>query len=237
MSPPPSSPPAEQAATPPRIDRSPVPMRSVYAKQARALHPDLTPKDDYEILMLGSDDLKGYTTDAKRAWLSEEWTETVDEYGSEAEARQGIKEYLDAMVEPSGDKPTSDDPDVGYIPIPQTNLTLRFWPGSLAEAEYCMDFVVTATRTPVNVPDDYHVWIVPDPAMPWVQATMTEVLSIEKIHGIHKNDIKEGCEKFILRDGLYCQLAYKDQSIMRFRVPARAQAFVDDDITTYHPQP
>lgn len=255
MSPPPSSPPAEYAPSPPRTDRSPVSMRSVFAKQASALHQDITPKDDFEILMLGGDRLEGYTTADKRAWLAEEWTLTVAEYGSEAETRQSIKESLDAMVELSGvrrlhratvflsltmrlqEKPASDDPDVGYIPIPQTNLSLRFWPGSLADVEYCMDFVVTSTRTPVNVPDNYHVWIVPDPTMPWVQAATTEILSIEKVHGIDKKKIKEGCEKFILRDGLYCELADKEQSIMRFRVPARRQVFVDDHIPVQHPRP
>lgn len=136
------------------------------------------------------------------------------------------------------EKPAPDDPDSRYIPIPRTNLSLRFWPGSLADAEYCMDFVVTATRVPINVPVNYKVWIVPDPAMPWLDPVSTEIMSIEQIHGIDSSAIKEGAEKFILRDGLYCQLVYDKQSIMRFRVPKRPQAMVDidDGIPTFEPR-
>lgn len=137
------------------------------------------------------------------------------------------------------DKPTSDDPDALYIRIPDTNFSLRFWPGSFADSEYCMDFVLTATREPINVPDHYEVRVVPDPAQTWLHPTATKVLPIEQVLGVPKDEIAEGSEKYILRDGIHCHLAYKERPIMHFQVPSRPQAGpdVDDEVPTFVPEP
>lgn len=103
MSPPPSSPPVQHEVFSAPVDRSPVSMRSLYTRQARTLHPDLIPQNDFEILALGSNILKKCkTTEAKRAWLREELASTIAVYGSLEATEHGIKGYLDAMVEPSG---------------------------------------------------------------------------------------------------------------------------------------
>lgn len=103
MSPPPSSPPAQHEAVPAEAQRSPVSLRSVFTKQARKLHPDLIPQNDFEILALGSNVLeKCKTTEAKRDWLRDELPNIVAVYGSMEATELGIKKYLDAMVEPSG---------------------------------------------------------------------------------------------------------------------------------------
>lgn len=102
-SPPPSSPPREPTTPPVQSNRSgPVPARTVYARQANKLHPDLDPQDDFAILALGSNALENQSTAQKLEWLKDTWEDTVATYGSEASARSGIKKFLDGVVELSG---------------------------------------------------------------------------------------------------------------------------------------
>ncbi|KAH9854443.1 hypothetical protein C2E23DRAFT_726651 [Lenzites betulinus] len=230
FTPPPSSPPSEPPDLPPTPrPRGPAPLRLIYAEAARKFHPDINLQNDFQIIALGDSKLLDYSTSAKLAWLDQEWMKTVALYGSSVTAMRCIKEFLDALVEPTGIKPSPDDPDARYLRIPETTWSLRFWPGSLADAEYCIDFVETATKKPLNVPDGYELWVIPDPTAPWLTPVTMQVLSIERIHGIDPEDIQEGEEKFILRDGLYCQLVRDGHRIMRFRIPMRPQAFIAED--------
>ncbi len=72
--------------------------RTVYEKQARLWHPDLTPENDFQILALGSDQLESYTTAEKREWLQHEWASYVHACGSAEQAERDIKEFLDATA-------------------------------------------------------------------------------------------------------------------------------------------
>ncbi|KAI0657790.1 hypothetical protein C8Q70DRAFT_1073607 [Cubamyces menziesii] len=124
-----------------------------------------------------------------------------------------------------------DYADVTFIQIPGSEYSLRFWPGSFHWAEYCVDFVDAITGKPMNVPQKYEIWKIPDPEdKPWLVSVVAKMESIEKLYGI--NDPLPGEEKFILRDGMACQLALrvkkgevdsednvKSVPLFRFRVP------------------
>ncbi|KAI0351343.1 hypothetical protein OH77DRAFT_948101 [Trametes cingulata] len=223
--------------------------REFYVDQARRNHPDVVPRNDFEIFMLGTTKIlvpgqESMSTDEKYAWLQQEWDELVQNTGSVDEANAFVRAFLD-MEAPSGVKPKPGDPDVTYIQIPGAEgkpapgLSLRFWPGSLSAAEYCMDFVESATKKPVNVPAQYSLSVLSDPwAGPWDHPGRT-LVSIERAHRIPPDQILEGEEKYILRDGLFCQLCYEGKAVMRFRVPRRADAgmmgLVGDDTEILSP--
>ncbi len=107
-------------------------------------------------------------------------------------------------------------------PIPDCKYSLRLFPGSLSAAEYCLDFVDSATGEPVNSPFEYELWAVPDPDTPWLSMPITGKLrSIERGHGIKQEDILLGEEKFVLRDGQTCVLMRSGKQPVRFTVPLR----------------
>ncbi len=115
-----------------------------------------------------------------------------------------------------------DEKFVFVRPIPDSEYSFRLFPGSLSAAEYCMDFVDTATGKPINSPFEYELWAVPDPDTPWLSLPMTGKLrSIERGHGIKQKDIKPGAEKFVLRDGQTCVLMRPGKRPLRFTVPVR----------------
>ncbi|KAI9062943.1 hypothetical protein FKP32DRAFT_767844 [Trametes sanguinea] len=233
MTPPPSSPPpiaqSPNLNSPPSSSTPPsnsVLCRQYYTELAREMHPDLPPQSSFDIFMLGSNKLANMTTPAsKRAWLDQQWLELVEICGSEQTARTRIDNLLDAMVEPTGRKPRPGDPDVTFIPIPGSNqLALRLWPGSLSAAEYCVDFFDGHVKTPINVPHEYQLWAIPDPTRPWLQPICMELHSIEKAYGIKSEDILPGEEKYVLRDGMLCQLCRGNEKVLRFYIPMRQQA-------------
>ncbi|KAI0364684.1 hypothetical protein BV20DRAFT_1005385 [Pilatotrama ljubarskyi] len=213
-------------------------MRDFYIDQARKHHPDVEPRNDFEIFTLGSNktlapgqSLSG--TYEKRVWLQQEWDEMVQTCGSAEKYREKANAFVRGFLEleaPSGVKPKPGDPDVTYLAIPSTEgnpspgLSLRFWPGSLSAGEYCMDFVESETKKPVNVPDKYELSVLSDPwAGPWDQPHR-KLKSIERASGIPPDQILDGEEKCILRDGLLCQLWYEAKAVIRFQVPRRATA-------------
>lgn len=101
LTPPASSPPRE----PPSVSQEvgPEVARHVYLKCAQRAHPDITPTDDFEILMLGGSDLKGCTTVAeKRGWLAARRTALSEALGSAEAVLQGAKQMLDRTIETSG---------------------------------------------------------------------------------------------------------------------------------------
>ena len=107
-------------------------------------------------------------------------------------------------------------------PIPDTKYSIRLFPGSISAAEYCMDFVDSASGEPVNSPFEFELWGVPDPDTPWLSMPITmQMRSIENSHGIKQEDILPGHEKFILRDGLTCVLIRPGKPKIQFKVPVR----------------
>ncbi|EIW63137.1 uncharacterized protein TRAVEDRAFT_17592 [Trametes versicolor FP-101664 SS1] len=195
LTPPASSPPRE----PPSVSQEvgPEVARHVYLECAQKAHPDITPMDDFEILMLGGSDLKGCTTVAeKRGWLAARRTALAEALGSAEAVLQGAKQMLDRTIETSGRKPDPGDPNVYMLPIHGSDYTMRMWPGSFARSEHCLDFIETKTGKAINAPDDYSIWFMPDPSAPWLQgAGPVELVSLERSFGMQPADIPEGEEK------------------------------------------
>ena len=106
--------------------------------------------------------------------------------------------------------------------IPDTKYSIRLFPGSISAAEYCLDFVDSATGEPVNSPFEFELWAVENPETPWLSMPVTmQMRSIEYAHGIKQADILPGHEKFILRDGLTCVLIRPGKPKIQFTVPVR----------------
>ncbi|TFY75482.1 hypothetical protein EWM64_g8531 [Hericium alpestre] len=103
-----------------------------------------------------------------------------------------------------GDKPDIDEvDDVHFAPVPDSNLDIRIWgnsPGLDHEHLYCLDFVVRATRQPVNAPLDYELWVVPPLSAPWLPTASGRLTSMENSFGKASKDIQPGQEKFCLME-------------------------------------
>ncbi|KAI9060941.1 hypothetical protein FKP32DRAFT_1594940 [Trametes sanguinea] len=126
-------------------------------------------------------------------------------------------------MEPTGMKPRPGEVSkyVHVRPIPDSKYSIRLFPGSISAAEYCMDFIDSATGEPVNSPFEFELWGVSDPDTPWLGMPSQQLRSIERTHGIKQEDIRPGHEKFILRDGLTCVLIRPGKPGVRFTVPVR----------------
>lgn len=122
-------------------------------------------------------------------------------------------------------KPRPGDPNVAIVALPDSAHSVRLWPGSLASAEYCLDFVETQTGKPINVPDDYTLWFVPPPNSPWLQGVgPVQLISLERSWGVPPMEILEGEEKFVLRDGMTCVVRRPGKRDALFTVPLRQQS-------------
>ena len=94
--------------------------------------------------------------------------------------------------------------------------------------QFNLDFVNTETHEAVNPPLDYELWAVPEQTTPWLSMGGTQLRSVEDGFGIETSEIQPGEEKFILTEGLTCMLVRPGERNVRFKVPIRRQAVVDD---------
>ncbi|KAI0351331.1 hypothetical protein OH77DRAFT_1429880 [Trametes cingulata] len=198
----------------------PRPLRETFLEQIHINYPGIQPRNDWDIVQLGSTRRPG-TPAELYAWLDKTYAEEKE---SNSEVDECVAELLDAKVSVTGRKPRPDDKLVYTRPIPDSEYSIRLFPGALDAAEYCMDFVETATGHPVNSPFEFELWSVPNPDTPWLTASMTmQLRSIERARRMKLEDILPGEEKFILRDGQTCMLIRPGKCLVRFTVPVRPQ--------------
>ncbi|OJT05947.1 hypothetical protein TRAPUB_3134 [Trametes pubescens] len=198
--------------------------RKLCEENVRRRYPGLEPRNDFDLVQLSSAQYKGTHAEIF-AELDNDLAETSEDFGYEY-MMENSTSLLETYVEPTGVKPGTsalfDDKFVFVRPIPDSKYSLRLFPGSISAAEYCLDFVDSATGEPVNSPFEYELWAVPDPDAPWLSLPITGKLrSIERGHGIKQADILPGREKFILRDGQTCVLMRPGKQPVRFTVPLR----------------
>ncbi|KAI0676666.1 hypothetical protein C8Q78DRAFT_998828 [Trametes maxima] len=189
----------------------------------RERYPGLEPRGDWDILTLATTPLRVGTTTEIYAELDRELAFSIEVHG-EKETMKNVRGLLDMRMELTGAKPPPGSTDnLTFIrPIPDSQYSIRLFPGGFSDRQYCLDFVETETGKPVNSPFEYELWGIPDPEAPWLSMPMSGKLrSIECAHGIKQKDILPGHEKFILRDGQTCVLIRPGKRCLRFTVPLR----------------
>ncbi|KAI9061218.1 hypothetical protein FKP32DRAFT_1678544 [Trametes sanguinea] len=199
--------------------------RDTYLEFVQKAHPEMTPQNDFEVLMLGSNRLKHMkSAEEKRAWLAQQWQVHVRESGSAEQVMEDVKSLLDADAPIIGRKPRPGDEGVLQFAIPDSNYSIRLWPGPVEHAIYCLAFIDNATQKYINVPTDHTLWHMPPPSAPWLPGSgSVELVSVERSMGIDPKDIIEGEEKYFLRDGMTCVLSRPDKENALFTVPLRQQ--------------
>ena len=120
-------------------------------------------------------------------------------------------------------KPKPGAANVFCRPIPNSPYSIRLFPGAIIHREYCLDFVRTKTREPVNSPSDYQIWSAPETTTPWLGTVgMMRIRSLENSFGFSAVNTPAGTEKFVLRDGQTYVLRRPGHRDLRFKVPVRA---------------
>ncbi|KAI0642957.1 hypothetical protein C8Q79DRAFT_198853 [Trametes meyenii] len=129
---------------------------------------------------------------------------------------------MDERVESTGVKPDGlGGPDVFIEAIPDSEYSIRLFPGSLSNSEYCLDFIDSRTGEPVNSPFKFDLICVPDPNAPIGSDPMFRMRPLECAFGIEADKIKPGNEKFVFRDGQHCVLRRPGLRDVRFTIPIR----------------
>lgn len=109
-------------------------------------------------------------------------------------------------------------------PLPDSDYSIRLFPGSKAASEYCLDFVLSATGEPVNSPFKFNLLAGPGPTTPVGFVPTVGVQALERSFGIAQKDVRPGAEKFLLRDGQLCTLQRPGHKDVQFTVPIRRRS-------------
>lgn len=209
--------------------------------------PTFKPRGDIDVFVLGSS-YKWYQGPAHEdhiyAWVDEEFAKRVERGGGEERMMQRLSRSLNAVVEVTGvrvnsvyarpnvhthalctpqikPEPAEECPNVFVCPIPNSDFSVRLFPGAFGRQEYCLDFVRTDTREAVNSPFDFEMWAVPGPSSSPQVVVPMRIRSLESASGVTPEDMKPGAEKFVLRDGMNCLLKRPGHRTARFVVPIR----------------
>ncbi|KAH9847608.1 hypothetical protein C2E23DRAFT_741366, partial [Lenzites betulinus] len=199
-------------------------VRDVYIETVRKLHPYYTPKNDYELLLLSGGIYKGTPTkDALTRFVEEQMQGTMSFCkGTRDYLMQKSWKTLDMKANViTGLKPRPGDPGVFIRPLPNSEYSIRLFPGCEAASEYCLDFVLSATGEPVNSPFKFNLFAGPGPTTPVGFAPTVGIRPLERAFGIAQKDILPGAEKFLLRDGQLCTLQRPGHNDVQFTVPNR----------------
>ncbi|KAH9854458.1 hypothetical protein C2E23DRAFT_818754 [Lenzites betulinus] len=174
-----------RSKTPPpptTFGNEPVLFRNLCMGKIRKDYPGLDPRNDFELVRLCEQRFHGSPAEIY-AELDKQLAQNTATYGYEMFIGLSTK-LLDTYVEPTGIKPDDPCPDPKFVfvrPVPGSKYSIRLFPGSVSAAEYCMDFVESATGKPVNSPFQYELWGIPNLEAPWLSMPMCgQLRSIEK---------------------------------------------------------
>ncbi|KAI9061229.1 hypothetical protein FKP32DRAFT_1576683 [Trametes sanguinea] len=211
-------------------------VRDVYLESIHKIYPDITPRHEFDIMMLGSNRIPG-TKEEVLARLDERIRYEIDELGSMEAVLEEARKVMEPVVVITGRKPRNAQDRAHIRPIPDSEYSIRLFPGNPANSEYCMDIVDTATQQPVNSPFEFELWVIPNPNAPWLSMPSGCVRSLERCFGIAQQDILPGEERWLLRDGQTCLLRRPGKRDVQFTVPRRKQpqpaAAYDADILEF----
>ncbi|KAI1781861.1 hypothetical protein LXA43DRAFT_1078154 [Ganoderma leucocontextum] len=192
-----------------------------YLDFLRDKHPTFEPKNDYEILTAVGSNYCGPESELRLMFAvglrdlddvarmdSAKVARTTERF---IERARSILDQLAGSI--TGMKPKPGTVNIFCRPIPNSPYSIRLFPGSIAQREYCLDFVDKKTGKPVSSPLGFELWSsIPDSgATSWLGGVMTRMPYLGKA----------GAEKFVLRDGqtyVLKRLGHKD---VQFKVPVR----------------
>ncbi|EPS98239.1 hypothetical protein FOMPIDRAFT_1051639 [Fomitopsis schrenkii] len=221
--PPPQPPFSHSTTTLPEKEQT---MREACADVVRKLYPGIKPRHDFDLGFLSVGQYKGpLTNEAVYPWLDRRLDDEAKDYKgcSKAEGRARAIEYVTkAMDEPArvtGTKPLPNQRHIIKIPIPETDYSIRLWPGVAEQYQFCLDFVDTKRGEAINSPIDYELWTVPNPVTPWLFMGAMRVFSLENNFGLETQDIRPGEEKFVLSEGMTYMFTRPGKKGLRFTVP------------------
>ncbi|KAI0759380.1 hypothetical protein BD413DRAFT_597982 [Trametes elegans] len=238
QTPPPSSPARLPAAlhsppSPPLAMQDQLTLRDVFGICIEKGHPDLdrVNLNDWEIMELSGGGYRGVTPSEIARRLKVKFDYVVQRCGtSPAQVVDEARRTLDRVADVTGLKPLpSHTRYVRIRPIADSDYSMRLWPGSITGSEWCLDFVHSKTLEPKNAPFIFELWAVAvgDPiainTAPWLPLDVVgeRLKSLEHGFGMKPEQIPEGEEKFVLRDGQTCMLKRPGRRAIRFTVPNR----------------
>ncbi|KAI0373769.1 hypothetical protein BV20DRAFT_962352 [Pilatotrama ljubarskyi] len=190
--------------------------------------------NDFQLLTLSGAGYKGAMDDVA-SWLQQQFDEVVQLAGGDAnEVLNSATDSCNQRVAVIGMKPCPGASNASIRPVGGTQYSMRLWPAS--DRQWCFDFVNSITHEPKNKPFEFELWSVPleDPAMnraPWLPLDLVSrrLQSLEHGFGLKEEDIGEGEEKFVFMDGQTCVLKRPGHRDIRFTVPNRCPATIEDE--------
>ncbi|KAH9855903.1 hypothetical protein C2E23DRAFT_866509 [Lenzites betulinus] len=195
-------------------------VRDIVLEGIRERYPFYTPKNDWEIMCLNDGYYKG-GPEGIAAYLEEELRITAGASGNRDYVHQMSTQCLSAKADPTGLKPRPGDFGVFIRPLPDSDYSVRLFPGSKAASEYCLDFVLTKTGEPVNSPFEFTLFAGPGATVPLGTTPTVGVRPLECSFGIPIDKIPPGKEKFLFRDGQLCTLRRPGHQDVQFTIPIR----------------
>ncbi|KAI0671145.1 hypothetical protein C8Q78DRAFT_1169830 [Trametes maxima] len=195
-------------------------MRELSIRVVEKHFPSYVAQNDWELLELSGPAYKGNVSGI-REYLDALLVRRVKEFGSYERVMSNATNILDDRVECTGMKPNPGDPHVFVQAIPDSQYSIRLFPGSLSNSEYCLDFVDSRTGEPVNSPFKFDLVCLPDPNAPIGLGPMVGMRPLECAFGMAADKIRPGEEKFLFRDGQHCVLRRPGLRDVRFTIPKR----------------
>ncbi|KAI0671144.1 hypothetical protein C8Q78DRAFT_1190750 [Trametes maxima] len=195
-------------------------MRELSIQVVRKQFPSYVAQNDWELLELSGLEYQGDESGI-HDFLDALLVERVEEAGSYESVMSNATRVLDDQVECTGMKPNPGDPRVFVQAIPDSQYSIRLFPGSLSNSEYCLDFVDSRTGEPVNSPFKFDLICLPSPNAPIGSGPMVGMRPLECAFGIEADKIPPGEEKFLFRDGQHCILRRPGLRDVRFTIPKR----------------
>lgn len=225
-------------------------VRETFLEVIREKYPHFKARTDFDIYTLASTEYKGPPS-GLYTWLDGQLALRLAASGDFDTVMSMTRQLLDSRGMITGvskrpilfrdcrltgiqRKPKLDAPNVFLRPIPNSQYSVRLFPGSLARQEFCMDFVLTSTGQAINSPFTFELWILPNASTPWLGGLPMRIHSLERMRGCREADISPGAEKFLLRDGQTCLLTRPGHRDLRFIVPIRAAVLQPADRNIDH---
>ncbi|KAI1785984.1 hypothetical protein LXA43DRAFT_1065412 [Ganoderma leucocontextum] len=191
-------------------------VRETFMEVIREKHPHFKPRTDFDIYTLASTEYKGLPS-GLYTWLDGQLALRLATSGDFDRIMNMTRQLLDSRGTITGRKPKLGAPNVFLRPIPNSQYSVRLFPGSLA-------------RQPVNSPFKFELWVLPNTSTPWLGGLPMRIHSLERVYGYRETDISSGAEKFLLRDGQTCMLKRSGHRDLRFTVPVRAAVLQPADV-------